>query len=238
MAALAKKVCLVLGAGGPGIGANVARKFAGEGYSVAVASRTKERVQALASAIEKESGNDTLGVTCDVSDKNSVISCVEEVEKALGPIHTLIYNAGSGVFKTYDQLTEEEFTNSWRVNALGLFNVAQQIGPKMVSNGGGVIGITGATASLRGKPFTAAFAPAKGAQRLFAQSLARQLGPDNVHVFLVYIDGMVNLGRNKNKPDDEQLNPKAIADTYHYLATQEKTAWTFEMDLRPCKESW
>merc|ERR1712184_182301 len=108
---------------------------------------------------------------------------VQQIEADLGPIHTMIYNAGTGVWKTYDQLTEKEFEMCMNTNTRGLLTASQLICPKMKQRGEGIVAVTGATASWRGKPYTAAFAAAKSAQRMLSQSLARDLGPKNVHVF-------------------------------------------------------
>lgn len=112
-----------------------------------------------------------------IASKDGLISFAYQVENDLGPIEYLCYNAGSGVFKTYDEITHEEFEMCWRINTYGLLITSQVLAPRMVARGRGTIGITGATASLRGKPFTSGFASSKAAQRSLAQSLARDLGP-------------------------------------------------------------
>mmetsp|Transcript_11166 Transcript_11166/g.25453 ORF Transcript_11166/g.25453 Transcript_11166/m.25453 type:complete len:256 (-) Transcript_11166:79-846(-) len=228
--ASAGPVCLVVGVG-PGIGGAVARKFAKEGYRVAVTSRTQQTVDDLA----KEVGG--RGYAYDASVPEQVTEAIAKVRSDFGaPIHTLIYNAGSGVFKAFDETSAEEFEKSWRINAHGLFLHAKAVCEEMKANGG-VIAITGATASYRGMPFTSAFAPAKSAQRSLAQALCRDLGPKGVHVFLVIIDGIVDLPRTREmmpkKPDNEFLNPDAIADTYFAVATQPSSCWTFEINVIP-----
>jgi short-subunit dehydrogenase len=161
------------------------------------------------------------------------------LEAAYGPIHTVIYNAGSGTFKTFDQLSMSEFDRSFKSNVYGLLTIAQVIGTKMAERGQGVIAITGATASLRGKGFTAGFAPAKGAQRMLAQSLARDLGPKGVHVFLAIIDGGVaKVGPDGGNVASNSMDPREIADAYYGIATQGRSAWSFEVDLRPYGEKW
>ena len=127
--------------------------------------------------MDKECHPGVVAIAADVTDQVRMEAVVKEVESRFGIIKTLIYNAGSGVFKKYDSLTVAELEKSFAINTSGLLIAAKLCAPKMIEAGGGVIGITGATASLRGKPFTAGFAPAKAAQRMLAQSLARDLGP-------------------------------------------------------------
>merc|ERR1719278_1824414 len=175
------------------------------------------------------------GYQCDATDPNSVAEVVENVEKDLGNIHTLIYNAGNGVWKTYDKIQHNEFDMCMKTNLYGLLYFSQQICPKMAKRGEGFVAVTGATASLRGKPFTAGFASAKGAQRMLSQSLARDLGPKNVHVFYAIIDGGVRAGAAEGS---KQMNPDHIAQAYWDTAQQRSSAWTAELDLRPFCESW
>eukprot|EP00218_Dolichomastix_sp_CCMP3274_P008241 CAMPEP_0170135322 /NCGR_PEP_ID=MMETSP0033_2-20121228/2422_1 /TAXON_ID=195969 /ORGANISM="Dolichomastix tenuilepis, Strain CCMP3274" /LENGTH=221 /DNA_ID=CAMNT_0010370921 /DNA_START=54 /DNA_END=719 /DNA_ORIENTATION=- len=218
-------VALVLGVG-PGIGLSVAKRWAQSG-KVAVACRTAAKAKELAAA----AGPNVTGYAADVTDPASLSACVEAVEKDLGTIDFLCYNAGSGVWKKPFEITLDEFEACWRTNAAGLLNAAQLVCPKMVERGSGAIAITGATASLRGKPFTAGFAAAKGAQRMLAQSLARDLGPKGVHCFLAIIDGGVG-------DREGGIAPDAIAQTYWDVAHQPSSCWTFEIDVRPSVENW
>ena len=154
----------------------------------------------------------------------------------MGPIDCLIYNAGSGAWKNWDQLNVGEFEKSFSTNVSGLLVAAQQIVPPMIERGqGGAVLITGATASLRGKPFTSGFAPLKGAQRLFAQSLARDVGPKGVHVALFIIDGQVG---KPGSNDNSKLNPDHVADTYWHVFRQPSSCWSFETEVRPSVENW
>ena len=135
-----------------------------------------------------------------------------------------------------DPSADEEFERGWQINVRGLLqSVRQGVGP-MREQGAGAIVVTGATASLRGKPFTAAFAQAKAAQRSLAQSFARQLGPEGIHVAVVIVDGMI--GTDDQDEDATALRPADIAETVHHLATQPKSAWSFEVDVRPFNENW
>jgi NADP-dependent 3-hydroxy acid dehydrogenase YdfG len=146
-----------------------------------------------------------------------------------------VYNSGSGVWKTWDQIPLDDFEQGFRTNTKGLLAATQQVAPKMIERGSGSILITGATASLRGKPITAGFAPHKGGQRLLAQALARDLGPKGVHVGYFIIDGLIG---KAGSGDDAKLNPDHIADAYWHVANQPKSCWTFETELRPSVENW
>jgi len=225
-----KPVCLVLGAGS-GIGYSVARKWAKMGHQVVITRRS----QMSQEDVEKEVGTGVVAMQCDVSSKEQTEKMVDEVEKKFGPVATLIYNAGNGVFKTYDNLTVADFERCMAINTTGLLIAAQVVCPRMVKRGGGVVGVTGATASLRGKPYTAAFAAAKGAQRMLTQSLARDLGPKSVHVFYTIIDGSVKAGAEEK---GKHMDPDHIAQTYWDMANQKSSSWTFEVDMRPFCENW
>jgi NAD(P)-dependent dehydrogenase (short-subunit alcohol dehydrogenase family) len=174
------------------------------------------------------------GYACDVTKPDDVEKTVVAIEKEMGPIDTVVYNAGNGLFKTWDKIPIDDFEKSFQTNVSGLLAATQNIAPQMIQRGSGSIMITGATASLRGKPFTAGFAPAKGAQRLLAQSLARDLGPKGVHVGYFIIDGYVG----KDDSDPSKLDPNAVADHYFHVSTQPKNCWTFESEVRPSVENW
>jgi len=233
---MAKPVCAVIGIG-PGNGRSFARRFAHEGHAVALLSRRTSYSEQIAADLEG-----ARAFACDVSDAASIASAFASIRESMGPVQTVIYNVGSGVFGAIDQLSLDDFEGAWRVNARGLFLVAKEVVGPMRAAGSGAILITGATASLRGKPFTTAFASAKAAQRSLAQSLARQLGSEGIHVALVIIDGMVDLPRSRERmpdmSDEEFMQPDDIAATFFHLATQPRSTWTFEVDLRPFGESW
>lgn len=223
------KVCAIFGFG-PGVGAAAARKWSSEGFKVALLSRTLEKVQAAEGTIPQSKG-----FACDVTKPAEIDSAVANIEKELGPIHTVVYNAGNGVWKTWDALDLDLFDMAMKTNVHGLLKVTQAIAPGMIQRGQGVILVTGATASMRGKPFTVGFAPPKGAQRLLAQALARDLGPKGVHVGLFIIDGAIGVD---GKDDPSKIDPKAIADTYWHVANQPNTCWSFETEVRPSVENW
>ena len=229
-------VCAVAGVG-PGNGEAFARRFAAEGYSVALLARRKERIEALAAELP-----DARAFSCDVSDVASLDSAFAAIEAELGPVEVLIYNAGKGVWGDVEQVTPTDFEATWRINALGLFLTARRVIPAMTAAGRGAIVVVGATASLRGMAGTAAFASAKAAQRSLAQSLARHLWPKGVHVSLIIIDGVVGGPDTRNQfPDRPQaffVKPTAVADIALALVRQDRSAWSFEVEARPFAEKW
>ena len=229
-------VCAVVGVG-PGNGAAFARRFAGDGYRVALMARTLAFSEDLAKSLP---GARAFG--CDVTEPSSITSAFSAVEQELGTPEVVIYNAGSGVFAPFDQLAASDFEQAWRVNALGLLLVAQRVTPAMKSAGRGSVVVVGATASRRGMPRTAAFAPAKAAQKSLTESLARTLWPSGVHVSLIIVDGVVNLPRTrewlKDKPDSFFVQPDDVAATASWLVKQPSSAWSFEVEARPLGETW
>lgn len=233
---MAKPVCVVAGIG-PGCGAAFARRFATDGYAVALLARRLDTSRELAAALP-----DARAWQCDVGDAASVQRVFGEIREALGDPEVVIHNAGSGVFGGFDDVTAADFEASWRVNALGGFLVAKQVVPAMKRAGRGNLVFVGATASRRGAARTAAFAPAKTAQRSLAESLAKQLGPAGIHVSLIVIDGIVDMPsarqRMPDKPDAFFVRPDDVAATAAFLVGQPRSAWTFELEARPFGESW
>ncbi len=231
-----KKVCVVVGVG-PGNGAALGRRFAKEGYAVALLARTTETSEPLAKSLP-----DAHAYVCDVSDAASVASAFDAIERELGPVSTLVYNAGSGTWGTVEEIAPAALEGAFRVNTLGLLLAAQKVIPQMKAQGGGNIVVIGATSSRRGVARTAAFAPAKAAQKSLAESMARHLWPQNIHVSLIIVDGVVDLPRSraimKDKPDDFFIAPDAVADTAFHLTVQPASAWSFEVEARPFKENW
>ncbi len=230
-----KKVCAVVGVG-PGLGEAYARAFAEAGWSVALLARSAGKLEALA----EELGG--LAVPCDVTDDAAIGAAVDAIEAELGPIHTLVWNVGSGVFGDLDAIGVDAMELAWRTNARGLFVAAQRVVGGMREAGEGNILVTGATASLRGKPFTTAFAAGKAAQRSLCESLARQLWPEGVHVALIIVDGLVDLpsvrARMPDRDDASFVGPAETAQIALHLARQPRRAWSFQVEARPSVESW
>lgn len=231
-----KPVCAVIGVG-PGNGTAIARKFSEQGYAVALCSRTRSKLDALAKDLPAAAA-----FAYDVTDPEAAGPVFAAIEQSLGPVSVMVYNAGSGSWGGVDEVSVEQFQSSWDVNTRGLLLAVKAVLPQMRQQGGGAILVTGATASVRGGPRTTAFASAKAAQRSLAQSLAKQLGPEKIHVGYVILDGMVDLETTmKRMPDkalDFFLSASQIAEAFYYLATQPERAWSFEMDLRPYGEKW
>jgi NAD(P)-dependent dehydrogenase (short-subunit alcohol dehydrogenase family) len=229
------RVALVVGVG-PGLGEAVARRLASDGFTVAVASRNGDRLEDLA----HELGG--LAVSIDVRDPDSLHAGLDRVHAELGPVHTVCWNVGSGVFGDLDKVDVDALDLAFETNARGLFLLARRLAGPMAERGGGNLIITGATASLRGKPFTTAFAAGKAAQRSLAQSLARQLWPKGIHVALLIVDGMVDLPRTRrsmpDRPDEDFVSPAGYAEAVSFLVHQRRAAWTFELDIRPHVEGW
>jgi NAD(P)-dependent dehydrogenase (short-subunit alcohol dehydrogenase family) len=229
---MSKPVCAIVGIG-PKNGAAFAHRFDAAGYSIALLSRSTEFSSGLARNLK-----DARPYVCDASDPASVSSAFAQVRQEMGGVDVLIYNAGGGSWQTVEEISPQAFEQSWRVNALGALVASQRVIPAMKAKGSGNIIFVGATASLRGRPKTTGFAAAKAAQRSLAQSMAKHLGPLGIHVSLLIIDGSIASTQSAEANRGERLDPVDIAELAHYLTTQPRSAWSFEVDARPCKESW
>ena len=230
---MTKPLCVVVGIG-PKNGAAFARAFSREGYRLALVSRRTD----LADTLARELG-DTSTYACDVADPAAIERTFTTIRTSHGAPDVLVYNAGSGSWKTAEELTPAEFEHGFKVNALGLLCAAQHVLPGMRERGRGQLVVVGATASLRGKPKTAGFAAAKAAQRSLAQSLARQCAPEGIHVSLMIIDGVIDDANTAaGRPQPPRLRPEDIAREAVHLTRQDPSAWTFELDLRPSQETW
>ena len=229
-------ICVVVGIG-PGNGAAFARRFTQDGYRVALLARQR----ALSDELARELPG-SRAYSCDVSDPASIDRTFGAIDAELGAPEVVIYNAGSGVFGSFADVSPADFEMAWRVNTLGLFHVARRCAPAMKAAGRGSIVVVGATASRRGVPRTAAFAPAKAAQRSLTESLARALWPAGVHVSLIIVDGVIDLPRTRawlaDKPDSFFVQPDDVAETALFLVRQPRSAWSFEVEARPFGETW
>jgi len=229
-------VCAVVGIG-PGNGEAFARRFAAEGYAVALMARRTELTSKLAVELPL-----ARACGCDAANAASVAAAFEQTRAELGEVDVLVYNAGSGVWGTIEEVSPEDFERSWRVNTLGLFLAAKMVVPAMRARGSGAIIVVGATASRRGVAGTAAFAPAKMAQKGLAESMARHLGPAGIHVALIVVDGIVRSpaaqARFPDRPADAFIDPAAVADIAAKLVKQDRSAWSFEVEARPYAEKW
>ena len=233
---MAKRVCVVAGLG-PGNGAAFARRFASEGYAVALFARSTGLSEQLASSLP-----DARAYACDVADAGSIARAFEAIRRDLGDPEVLVYNAGSGVWGSVEEATAADFESAWRVNALGAFLVAKQVIPSMKRAGRGSIVFVGATASRKAGARSASFSSAKGAQRSLAESMARALWPAGIHVALIVVDGVVDLPRTRermpDKPDSFFIQPGDVAEIGFRLTQQRPSAWSFEVEARPFAETW
>ncbi len=229
-------VCAVVGVG-PGNGEAFARRFAADGYAVALLARRADLSERLAKELPL-----ARAYGCDASDAASVETAFGGIRAELGELDVLIFNAGSGVWGTIEDVSPEDFERAWRVNALGLFLAARQAIPAMRRRGQGAIIVVGATASRRGVAGTAAFAPAKMAQKALAELMARHLWPVGIHVALIIVDGGVRSAaaraRFPDRPEDALIAPSGVADIAAALVRQDRSAWSFEVEARPYAEKW
>ena len=240
------KVAVVVGVGaGQGLGAALARRFAREGLHVFVAGRTPDRLAVVVEEIEAAGGQATT-VSCDATQSEQVSTLLDRALTDGGSLDLVAYNAGNNQFGSLLQMTDEFFENVWRVCCFGGFLVGREAARRMVPQGSGSILFTGATASIRARPPFTAFASAKSGLRSVAQGMAREFGPQGIHVGHVIIDGVIEgdqvLGRfpqiKENKGEMGMLDIDAIADAFWMLHVQHPSAWSQEIDLRPFKEEF
>jgi NAD(P)-dependent dehydrogenase (short-subunit alcohol dehydrogenase family) len=231
-----KRVCLVTGVG-PGTGAALVRRFAADGYRVAMLARDVTRLEKLAAEVPG-----TVAFPVDVGDLDALRAVLARVRAQLGAPSVVLHNAVAGGFGTFETVKPEDLEQRFRVNVTSLLVLAQELSPAMVAAGRGAIVVTGNTSAWRGKAGFAGFAPTKAAQRILSESLARTLGPKGVHVAYVVIDAVIDVPWTRkafaDRPDDFFIQPAGIADAVHHLVHQQPSAWTFELDLRPAGENW
>jgi NAD(P)-dependent dehydrogenase (short-subunit alcohol dehydrogenase family) len=236
---------LIVGVGASrGVGAAVARRFAREGHPVALAGRNAEKLTATGDEL-RASGATVAMLVGDGSVAEDARRFVAAAQ-SLGPLAVVVHNAGSNNPAPFLKVSQERFEGHWREHTLGGFQTAQAAIPVFLEQGAGTLIFTGASGSLRGKANFAPFAAAKAGLRTLAQSLAREFGPQNIHVGHVVIDGGIHGERlitlapqwvERSGPDG-MLDIDAIAETYWMLHNQHRSAWTHEIDLRPWAESF
>ena len=240
-----KRVALVIGAG-DATGGAIARRFSREGFTVCVTRRTAEKLQPLLATI-RASGGEAHGFGSDARREDQVIELVTSIERDIGPIEVLVFNVGGNVRFGIRETTTRVYTKVWEMCALSGFLIGRETARVMVPRGRGTMLFTGATAGMRGGVGYAAFAGGKHALRALAQSMARELGPEGIHVAHVVIDGGIDTAfvRERRGADFDALkeqggilDPDAIAENYWNLHAQPRTAWTHELDLRPWIEKW
>jgi NAD(P)-dependent dehydrogenase (short-subunit alcohol dehydrogenase family) len=242
-----RPVVLVVGAGDY-IGGAIAKRFAAGGYLAAVGRRKADQLAPLVAEIEK-SGGRASAHALDARSEENVTEVFAAIERDLGPLEVVVYNVGANVLFPITETTSRVFRKVWEMACLGGFLCGREAARAMLPRKRGSIFFTGATASLRGGKGYAAFAAAKAGLRALAQSMARELGPENIHVSHLVIDAGVDTawvreriresGRDPAQlPPDALMNPASVGEAYWMLHHQTPDAWTFELDLRPHRESW
>eukprot|EP00941_MAST-03F_sp_MAST-3F-sp1_P001644 g1644.t1 len=243
-------VAFVVGAG-DATGSAVAKKFAKGGYFAAVARRNGDKLKSLVEDIESEGGS-ARAFQLDARKEEEVIRCVDEIETTCGPINVFVHNIGGNIMYPICETTSRKYYKVWEMAAMSAFLTGREVAKRMIHRGKGTIIMTGATASIRGAANFAAFSGAMSAKRSLAQSMARELGPKGIHVCHVVVDGPIETAFIKEIMDSRQgegryeealancgiLKPEEIAANYWNLHQQEKSCWTFELDLRPWTEKW
>ncbi len=241
------KVALVVGAGDY-IGAAIARRFARGGFTIVAGRRNGDRLQPLVEEIRARGGC-CFGYSLDARQEEQVMERFAAVERDIGPVEVCVYNVGGNVRFPILETSTRVFTKVWQMACLAGFLTGREAAKYMVPRERGAIFFTGATASTRGGKGYSAFAAGKFGLRAVAQSMARELGPKNIHVAHLIIDagvdtewvrGMIaSSGRDPDElPPDTLLNPASVGEAYWQLYNQSRDAWTFELDLRPFGETW
>lgn len=239
-----KKVVLVVGAG-DATGGAIAKRFAQEGFVACVTRRSADKLQPLVDAIQAN-GGEAHGFACDARKEEDVVALVEQIESQIGPIEAFVFNIGANVPCSILEETARKYFKIWEMACFSGFLNGREVAKRMATRQRGTILFTGATAGMRGAAGFAAFAGAKHGIRALAQSMARELGPMNIHVAHVVVDGAIDTDFIRDsfpekyalKDQDGILNPEHIAENYWYLHNQPRDAWTFELDLRPWSERW
>ena len=241
-----RKVCLVIGAG-IGVGGSIAKAFAAEGMAVVMTRRPRnlDQLETLAEEIRAKGGEaHAMGV--DARDEAEMTALFDRIEKDIGPLEVVVFNIGANVHFNIRETTTRVYSKVWEMAALAGFLTGREAARVMVPRGRGSILFTGATASVRGRDGFSAFAGAKHALRALAQSMARELGPQGIHIAHIICDGSIDgVFTRERMPDadarlarGEILDPDEIARNYVWLHNQGRSAWTFEIDLRPWTETW
>jgi NAD(P)-dependent dehydrogenase (short-subunit alcohol dehydrogenase family) len=241
-----RRVCLIIGAG-EGVGGAIARAFAADGFAVCVTRRARNLSQLDELVAEiRASGGEAHAFGVDARSEEETVALFDRIEHDIGPVEVVVFNIGANVRFGIRETTTRVFTKVWEMACLSGFLAGREAARLMVPRGRGTILFTGATASLRGGIGFSAFAAAKSALRAVAQSMARELGPQGIHVVHVIVDGSIDgVFSRANMPDiearlerDEVLKPDDIARNFVWLHHQPRSAWTHEIDLRPWQETW
>jgi NAD(P)-dependent dehydrogenase (short-subunit alcohol dehydrogenase family) len=230
------KRALVTGVG-PGTGVAIVQRLVKGGYEVAMIARNAERLRKFEEQIPG-----ARAFAADVTDTPQLDAVLDAVRAELGPPEVVVHNAVGGVFGNFMQIDPAALEHNFQTNVMGFLHLARRLAPSMVEGGKGAIIASGNTSALRGKGNFAGFAPTKAAQRILAESMARELGPEGVHVAYVLIDAVIDLewtrAMHPNASDDFFIKPAEIADEIWHVVHQPRGAWSFNVELRPFKEVW
>lgn len=239
-------VCLVVGAG-DGVGGAIAKAFAAEGYEVCITRRARnlDQLEELAQSI-RDAGGKARAYGVDAREEGEMVALVDKIEAEVGPLEVVVFNIGANVRFGIVETTSRVFTKVWEMACFAGFLSIREAARVMTPRGRGTILVTGATASVRGRQGFSAFSAAKHGLRAVAQSAARELGPQGIHVAHVVVDGAIDgvfartniADREERLAKDGILKPEDIARNYVWLAKQQRSAWTHELDLRPWSETW
>lgn len=238
-----KPVCLVVGVGS-GTGEALVRRFADGGYRVAMIARKAERLERIAAEVE-----DAVPCPCDLADLDAFRETLRRICAEMGVPKVAIQNAAMAAFApSYLEIDLEKFEASFRVNVSSLLVLAQELAPAMVEQGDSALLVTGNTGAWRGKPHFTGFAPTKSGQRILTEALGRQLWPAGLHVAYITIDALIDLwwvrermgrdGEGNARPDDAYAKPAQIADEFFHVAHQPRSAWSFNVEIRPYADTW
>lgn len=230
------KVALVAGVG-RGTGGAVARRFAASGYRVGLVARSESRMAEFEAELPG-----SLALPCDITDRTAIDDMLARCRKDLGEPDVVIHNAARGVFGNFLDIDPVDMEINFRVNTMSLLHLGRAVAPAMIERGEGALIVTGNTSALRGVPNFSGFAPTKAAQRILAESMARTLGPMGIHVAYVVIDAIIDLHWTRRQfsdlPDERFAQPDDIAETIYQVAQQPKSAWSFNVEVRPAAEVW
>lgn len=230
------RVALVAGVG-RGTGGAVARRFAADGYRVALVARSAPRLKEFEAELPG-----SLALPCDITDPAALDAMLARCRATLGEPDVVVHNAARGSWGSFLDIDPADVERNFQVNTMSLLHLARAVAPAMIDRGAGAIIVTGNTSTWRGKPDFSGFAPTKAAQRILAEAMARELGPQGIHVAYVVIDAIIDLRwtrrRHPGLPDERYARPDDIAETVYQVAHQPRSAWSFNVELRPFTEPW
>jgi NAD(P)-dependent dehydrogenase (short-subunit alcohol dehydrogenase family) len=231
-----RPVAVVTGVG-PGTGSAIVRRLAAGGDAVAMLARNRERLASLERDVQYAKA-----YACDVSGEAQIDASITALQRDMGSPSVLVHNAVGGAWGTFQDIDPKILNRNFQINTMALLHLARRLAPAMVERGSGAIVVTGNTSALRGRANFAGFAPTKAAQRILAEAMARELGPKGVHVAYIVIDAVIDLAwtreRYPDRPDSFFIKPAAIADEVWHILQQDRSAWSFNIEIRPFGETW